>query len=132
MICHFSSSTARKSRRSDFSFCKYRKKRKPPIILASLGCFFAHLSYSPRTASLASSFFMLAMPTETLTVPLTVTEPKVWGLPRLCLTNRPDSFLIKPRAHFFSGLEVRNDFLCDLHFSAGHGIASLARSANLG
>jgi hypothetical protein len=28
-----------------------------------LGCFFAHLSYSPRTAGLASSFFMLAMRT---------------------------------------------------------------------
>jgi hypothetical protein len=40
-----------------------RKKRKPPIILASLGCFFAHLSYSLRTARLASSFFMLAMQT---------------------------------------------------------------------
>src|SRR5262249_28094253 len=63
-----------------YSFCKYRKKRKPPIILAWLGCFFAHLSYSPRTACLASSFFMLAMPTETLTVPLTVTEPKSVGI----------------------------------------------------
>jgi hypothetical protein len=51
--------TARKSRRSDLSSCKYRKKRKPPIMLASLGCFFAHLSYSLRTARLASSFFML-------------------------------------------------------------------------
>jgi len=29
-------------------------------MLASLGCFFAHLSYSLRTACLASSFFMLA------------------------------------------------------------------------
>jgi hypothetical protein len=28
------SPTARKSRRPDLSFCKYRKKRKPPIILA--------------------------------------------------------------------------------------------------
>ena len=56
----------------------------------------------------------------------------MWGLLRLCLTNRPVSFLIKPRAHFFSGLEERNDFLCDLHFSAGLGIAPLARSANLG
>jgi hypothetical protein len=45
----------------------------------------------------------------------------VWGLTGLCLTNGPDSFLIKPRAHFFSGLEERNDFLCDLHFSAGLG-----------
>ena len=43
----------------DFSFCKYRKKRKAPIILASLGYFFAHLSYSLTTARLASSFFML-------------------------------------------------------------------------
>ena len=56
----------------------------------------------------------------------------MWGLLRLCLTNRPVSFLIKPRAHFFSGLEERDDFLCDLHFSAGLGIAPLARSANLG
>jgi len=38
-------------------FCRYRKS---PIIVASSGCFFAHLSYSPRTARLASSFFMLA------------------------------------------------------------------------
>src|SRR5262249_28202334 len=60
-ICHLPP-TGRKSRRSDFSFCKYRKKRKPPIILASLGCFFAHLSYSLRTARFASSFFMLVMP----------------------------------------------------------------------
>ena len=44
---------------ADFSSCKYRKKRKPPIMLALLGCFFAHLSYSLRTARLASSFFML-------------------------------------------------------------------------
>jgi hypothetical protein len=29
-------------------------------MLASLGCFFAHLSYSLRTARLAPSFFMLA------------------------------------------------------------------------
>jgi hypothetical protein len=43
-----------------------------------------HLSYSPRTACLASSFFMLAMPTETLTVPLTVTEPKSVGICRGC------------------------------------------------
>ena len=28
-------------------------------MLALLGCFFAHLSYSLRTARLASSFFML-------------------------------------------------------------------------
>jgi hypothetical protein len=29
------------------------------MMLASLGCFFAHLSYSLRTARLTSSFFML-------------------------------------------------------------------------
>jgi hypothetical protein len=32
-------------------------------MVASLGCFFAHLSYSLRIARLASSFFMLAMQT---------------------------------------------------------------------
>src|SRR5262249_759684 len=48
---------------SDFSSCKCRKKRKPPIILASLGCFFAHRSYSLRTARFASSFFTLATQT---------------------------------------------------------------------
>ena len=45
------------------------QKRKPPIILASLGCFFAHhahLSYSLTTARLASSFFMPAMQTSSL------------------------------------------------------------------
>ena len=42
------------------------------------------------------------------------------------------SFPIKSRAHFFSGLEERKDALCDLHFSAGLGIAPLVRSANLG
>jgi hypothetical protein len=42
---------------------KYRKNRKPPIMMASSGCFFAHLSYSLRTARLASSFLMLAMQT---------------------------------------------------------------------
>src|SRR5215469_10979007 len=51
--------TARKSRRPDLSSCKYRKKRKPPIMLAWLGCFFAHLSYSLRTVRFAASFFML-------------------------------------------------------------------------
>jgi hypothetical protein len=61
-------------------------------MLALLGCFFAHLSYSLRTARLASSFFMLAMPTETLTVPLTVTEPKSVGLPRLCFNQQTGQF----------------------------------------
>ena len=46
--------------RSDLSSCKYRKNRKPPIMLAALGCFLAQLSYSLRTARLASSFFMLS------------------------------------------------------------------------
>ena len=36
--------------------CKYRRKRKPPIILASSGCLFTQLSYSLRTACLALSF----------------------------------------------------------------------------
>jgi hypothetical protein len=52
------------------SFCRYWKKRKPPIILASLGCFFDHLSYSLRTARLASSFLMLAMRCDYSAVPL--------------------------------------------------------------
>jgi hypothetical protein len=57
---------------------------------------------------------------------------RLWGLPGFCSINRSGSFPIKPRAHFLSGLEERNEFLCDLHFSAGPGIAPLARSANLG
>ena len=61
-------------------------------MLASLGCFFAHLSYSPRTACLASSFFMLAMPTETLTVPLTVTEPKSVGIAEAVLNQQTGQF----------------------------------------
>ena len=53
-------------RAADVVRCKYRKKRKPPIILASLGCFFAHLSYSLRTARLASSFFIAALDRHTI------------------------------------------------------------------
>jgi hypothetical protein len=54
------------------------------------------------------------------------------GSESLCSINRSGSFPIKPRAHFFSSLEERNGFLCDLHFSASPGIATLARYANLG
>jgi hypothetical protein len=54
------------------------------------------------------------------------------GYESFCSINRSSSFPIKPRTHFFSGLEERKDSLCDLHFSAGLGIAPLARSANLG
>jgi hypothetical protein len=38
-------------------------RTESPMMMASSGCFFAHVSYSPRTACLASSFFMLAMRT---------------------------------------------------------------------
>jgi hypothetical protein len=54
------------------------------------------------------------------------------GSESLCSINGSGSFPIKPRAHFFSSLEERNGFLCDLHFSASPGIATLARYANLG
>ena len=103
-------------------------------MLALLGCFFAHLSYSLRTARLASSFFMLdicPLPDERLA--------KIWSGGQVrrrrqsaTSINGSGSFPIKARAHFFSGLEERKDSLCDLHFSAGLGIAPRARSTTLG
>jgi hypothetical protein len=41
----------------------FYKDPRLPMMMASSGCFFAHLSYSLRIASLTSSFFMLAMRT---------------------------------------------------------------------
>jgi hypothetical protein len=50
-------------RRSSRSlYCKYGKKRKPPIMLASLGCFFTHLSYSLRMRTLQLGYRGRALP----------------------------------------------------------------------
>jgi hypothetical protein len=52
--------------------------------------------------------------------------------PRVLLEASPAVSKLKPRAHFFAGLEEWNDLLCNLHFSTGLGISTFARSANLG
>jgi hypothetical protein len=44
----------------NFLLVSIGRRESLPIMLASLGCFFGHLSYSLRTARLASSFFMLS------------------------------------------------------------------------